>query len=334
MSPVTWYAQKQTWDLSPGYEKGSIHFDRPIDPDCLFCHSNRVQHVALSVNRPRVSPGLARYAIGCERCHGPGELHARRPELSGGRDLTIVNPRHLDPVLRGNVCEQCHLVGEHRVDRLGLSRRCRHRPGSPLSAFFVDHARNTDEGQKLVGQVEQDEGESRCFRASRGRLGCLSCHDPHEVPEPSEKVAYFRERCPNCWLRGQGLQAPRADAAWPGTRRLTITRRCCHMPVVPKTVDAIHDRRQRSPGILREPDARSTGPGPWSGSLLPLVRLNGDADPDHRDSMDRELAIAVTAEGTRLPNTPQMAKVGGLVLAMPLDRAGSPSIRTISLPSA
>ena len=32
------------------------------------------------------------HAIGCERCHGPGELHASRGEESAGTDLTIVNP--------------------------------------------------------------------------------------------------------------------------------------------------------------------------------------------------------------------------------------------------
>ena len=26
--------------------------------------------------------------------------------------------------------------------------------------------------------------ESRCFRASRGKMGCISCHDPHELPDP------------------------------------------------------------------------------------------------------------------------------------------------------
>ncbi len=81
-SPITWYAQKQQWDLSPGYEKTSAHFDRPIDPDCLFCHSNRVEHVALSTNRYK-EPIFQGYAIGCERCHGPGELHARHQELTG-----------------------------------------------------------------------------------------------------------------------------------------------------------------------------------------------------------------------------------------------------------
>jgi Flp pilus assembly protein TadD len=310
MSPVTWYTQKQRWDLSPGYEKGSIHFDRPVDPDCLYCHSNRVQPVALTVNRYE-DPVFLGYAIGCERCHGPGELHAHRQEVSGGRDLTIVNPRHLDPVLRGNVCEQCHLVGDKRVDRLGRDA-FDYRPGLPMTEFFVDHGFTTDEGQKLTGQVEQMKA-SRCFRASQGRLGCISCHDPHELPDPAEKVASFREKCLACHA-DHGCKLPEPV-------RLARNREddCagCHMPLS-KTVDAIHIA-VRDHRILREPDAESTA-SRRGRSLLPLVRLNGDVDSEHPNSIDRELAIAVTAEGTRLPSTPQMRTVGRLVLSA-LDRA-------------
>ena len=141
-----------------------MHFDRPIDHDCLFCHSNRSEPVDLTANRYK-EPVFLGHAIGCERCHGPGELHARRQELSGGRDLTIVNPRHLDPVLRGNVCEQCHLLGDRRVYRLGRDPTD-YRPGLPLTEFFVDYGSMTGEGQKLVGQVQQMKA-SRCFRAAK-----------------------------------------------------------------------------------------------------------------------------------------------------------------------
>ena len=205
-SPITWYTQKQKWDLSPGYEKGSVHFDRPIDHDCLFCHSNRYEPVELTANRYK-EPVFLGHAIGCERCHGPGELHAQRQEISGGRDLTIVNPRHLDPVLRGNVCEQCHLLGDRRVYRLGRDPTD-YRPGLPLTEFFVDYGSMTGEGQKLVGQVQQMKA-SRCFRASQGHLGCVSCHDPHEVPDPAEKIAYFRAKCLACH-GDHGCIAPRA----------------------------------------------------------------------------------------------------------------------------
>ena len=71
--------------------------------------------------------------------------------------------------------------------------------------------------------------------------------------------------------------------------------------------------------ILREPDDRPTAAKP-SGSLFPLVRLDGDVDPEHPKSLDRELAIAVVAYGTRRPNTPQIREIGPLVVSA-LDKA-------------
>src|SRR5262249_9073755 len=45
-SPITWYSRERRWDLSPGYDKNNLHFDRAVMPDCLFCHANRVEPVA------------------------------------------------------------------------------------------------------------------------------------------------------------------------------------------------------------------------------------------------------------------------------------------------
>src|SRR5262245_43436217 len=50
-SPISWFAQKREWDLSPGFEKGNRHFQRPIGTDCLHCHVNRFDHVAGTINK-------------------------------------------------------------------------------------------------------------------------------------------------------------------------------------------------------------------------------------------------------------------------------------------
>ena len=78
-SPISWYVRKQQWDLAPGYEQMNAHFDRPVASTCLYCHANRVEPVAGTINRYR-PPIFQGHAIGCERCHGPGELHVRRPD--------------------------------------------------------------------------------------------------------------------------------------------------------------------------------------------------------------------------------------------------------------
>ncbi len=79
-SPIAWYARDRRWGLPPGYERSNRHFDLPIQSVCLFCHANRSEPVEGTVNRYQ-PPFFAGHAIGCERCHGPGELHAAHPNL-------------------------------------------------------------------------------------------------------------------------------------------------------------------------------------------------------------------------------------------------------------
>jgi hypothetical protein len=310
-SPIAWYSQKKKWDLSPGYEQNNSHFDRPIEASCLFCHTNRVESVEHSANRYE-EPIFRGHAIGCERCHGPGELHTRRQEVIDGRDVTIVNPRHLEPALRSAVCEQCHLLGDHRVDRLGRATFDYH-PGLPLTTFFAVYGRPEERENNAVGQVEQMKA-SRCFRESRGRLGCISCHDPHQVPGPLEKTAYFRQHCLECHEQsGCKLPAPARLAA---SREDNCIQ--CHMPRS-ESVDIMHtattDHR-----ILRTPRAPATQQHrPASGP--PLVLLNGkNLDSDEQGSLGRELAIALASEGPRLAESPRVREIGAMVLTL-LDRA-------------
>jgi hypothetical protein len=310
-SPISWYGQKKKWDVSPGYDVNNLHFDRPIEASCLFCHANRVEPIEHSVNR--YEPPIFRgHAIGCERCHGPGELHARRQELVDGQDLTIVNPRHLEPATRAAVCEQCHLLADHRVDRLGRDT-FDYRPGLPLFAFFAVYGRADQRGDKAVGQVEQMK-LSRCYRESQGRLGCISCHDPHQLPAPEEKTAYFRQQCLECHeQRGCKLPEP---------ARLAESRddNCvqCHMEKS-KSVDIVHtavtDHRILRTRRVQTTELDRVPPG------LPLVLLNGDnLSRGELNSLRRELAIALALEGPRLPDSPQVRRIAAFVLTQ-LDEA-------------
>ena len=129
-SSASWYVSNQKWALPPGYESHDRHFDRPVTPECLSCHANRVNAVQHSVNAYR-TPIFEGYAIGCERCHGPGELHVATSDK-----LDIVNPRNLASSLRDSVCEQCHLSGEGRILRHGRQLED-FRPGLPLHLFWA-----------------------------------------------------------------------------------------------------------------------------------------------------------------------------------------------------
>jgi predicted CXXCH cytochrome family protein len=307
-SPITWYSRDRRWNLSPGYEgANNRHFDRPIEPGCLFCHANRVEPVAWSVNR-YAEPTFRGHAIGCERCHGPGELHARRPEMAQGRDPTIVNPQHLESALRLAVCEQCHAPGMHRVERSGRSL-FDYRPGLPTVAFFAIYGRADQAGNNAVDQVEQMKA-SRCFRESRGGLDCTSCHDPHQLPEPGEKVEYFRNRCLAChWQKNCSLPEPARVARSSEDDCIQ-----CHMPGT-KSADIAHvtitDHR-----IPRAPGTAPVG-APQPTPDFPSVLLNGDGlGPEELRSLERELAIAVVGDGPRMPDTPRVRQIRSFAMGV------------------
>jgi Flp pilus assembly protein TadD len=292
-SPIGWYSRKRRWDLSPGYRRNNAHFDRPVLPGCLYCHANRVEPVEGTMNRYR-PPIFRGQSIGCERCHGPGELHVKRPGLVDGRDTTIVNPAALEPSRRDAVCEQCHLMGQQRVVKLDRQDDD-FRPGLPFYSVWsvFERAAGTDE-DRFVGQVEQMH-ESRCFRDSGGRLGCISCHDPHRRPSPEERASYFRERCLECHA-DRGCRLPEA------TRRARVRGDdCtgCHMPRS-ESSDVAHVAVTNH-RIPRRADARAqspTGTGAPSSGERPLVLFHRDLMDEHqRVEAERDLGVALSKIG-------------------------------------
>src|SRR5262245_46305372 len=74
-TPVSWFSQKGVWDLSPGFSPRDLP-GRTVVSECLFCHANRANPREDTVNTYD-RPVFDGHAIGCERCHGPGELHVK-----------------------------------------------------------------------------------------------------------------------------------------------------------------------------------------------------------------------------------------------------------------
>jgi Flp pilus assembly protein TadD len=308
-SPLSWYREKAVWDLAPGYQERHQHFDRPVIGACLFCHCNRAEPVEGIINRYR-EPVFRGEAIGCERCHGPGELHVRQQRLTGDRDDTIVNPRHLEPALREAVCEQCHLQGQIRVLPRGR-QEFDYRPGLPLEPFWAvfELATSGEAERKAVGQVEQMH-QSRCYRDSGGQLGCTSCHDPHRKPAEQEKVAYYRGRCDACHHdRGCALPAPARQEKGDDCA-------ACHLPRL-ASADIIHvaasDHR-----VLRKPspgaaDLRPPGPPADNAPLVPFhAERVRPGDPEAA----RDLGVALAGIAGQAAAGPARDHFGELALPL------------------
>jgi Flp pilus assembly protein TadD len=287
-SPISWYSQKQIWDLSPGFDE-SLLGGRSITATCLFCHCNRARPIKDTQNHYQ-RPIFEGYAIGCERCHGPGELHVakqERAQAAEGPDDTIVNPAKLPPALREAVCQQCHLIGASR--RLPKDRRVfDYRPGLPLHeywAVFVSPPLRAGNSQ-AVGQVEQMY-LSRCFRGSNRQLGCISCHDPHSLPPEKEKASYYRDKCIRCHEQ-QGCTAPESDRRKTSPRDNCIQ---CHMPRFPSS-DIAHtaatDHRIRRWPVKSVLEAKSLGAGE-----MPIVNFYQEFMNPKDPKTSRELGVAL-----------------------------------------
>lgn len=251
-SPITWYEGKQFWAGSPGFNQ--VSGGRPVEGRCLFCHANRVEPLPGYVNRYATPLGLEA-SIGCERCHGPGELHVAKwtgaAAAKGELDDTIVNPKRLDPHLRDGVCRQCHMEGETRIVKRGRGLND-YRPGMPLEAFWVLIVRSGQDDDRVLNHFEQME-QSHCFQRSAGKLDCTTCHDAHRKPAAAERAVHYRKVCQSCHA-DRPCTVPEAER-----RKTQPDDSCtaCHMPTKP-AVDAPHlsptDHRIRSrPTPLGEP---------------------------------------------------------------------------------
>ncbi len=227
-SPLTWYASRHEWGMSPGYDRPNHRgFERAADSTCLFCHAGRTS----SPDRAYQRFTILEQAIGCERCHGPGSLHAAEERAirdgvlpAQQRRPTIVHPGRLSRSLGEAVCAQCHLNADSAVSNRGRSLND-FRPGLPLSDFCINYRlEEPDAPMKVVGHVDQLH-LSRCYGRSE-TLTCTTCHDPHasKMAGPEQ----YRKVCLGCHTEA-GCKLPR-----PERLRRSEADDClaCHMPRV------------------------------------------------------------------------------------------------------
>jgi Cytochrome c554 and c-prime len=240
-SPATWYSSKKAWGVSPGYDGADQPgFARPVEENCLYCHTGRVEVQSGTVHKIRVVEA----AISCERCHGPGALHVARhrpsppiplPGQERGAvddhiDHTIVNPAHLPRDRSEAVCQQCHL----QSDAWALARgrkRTDFRPGLPLQDFKHDYQLgSSNPAMTVVGHVEQLH-QSRCYQAAP-TLTCATCHDPHGPTRKSESSSLEFAACVKCH------QPERCKVDKAVRERESPDNNCvrCHMPRSPTEI--------------------------------------------------------------------------------------------------
>ncbi|HXE13895.1 MAG TPA: hypothetical protein VN633_17335 [Bryobacteraceae bacterium] len=197
-APLSYYAKAHAWDLSPGFEQSDQGFSRPIYDACIACHAGRPRVVPHREGL-YLDPPFDEMAIGCENCHGPGQLHIaeKRRGLAQIPDTSIVNPARLPARLAEDICMKCHQGGNARVLLPGKTYND-FRPGIPLlkTVAVVSLPLSAARPDLLEHHVSMK--LSKCFRASGGKLSCLTCHNPHVQPDSVSAPAYYRARCLTC----------------------------------------------------------------------------------------------------------------------------------------
>lgn len=181
----SWYAAIKGEDLTPGHKNGKGVPYRTFDPAsrilrCFQCHSTGKLSLGENESIKPSEPGVR-----CESCHGPGANHIARK----GDRLEIFNPNRLTAEGINDFCGACHRM-------------------PPAAGEDTDwtNAWNTRHQPLYLSQSE-------CFRQSRGRLSCFTCHDPHGAAKPVDAA------CAACH-------------ATPKHRAVVTGKSCagCHMP--------------------------------------------------------------------------------------------------------
>ncbi len=199
--PLTWYTNENRWKLSPGYkETENLRFSRYVTGRCMACHNSYQLVKTNSVDRYKKPYEIG---IGCERCHGPGELHLKemnseKYEESLPKNFrTIINPKYLSPERQLSICMQCHLQGKGWAinDKDGwFDFRAGELLKTNRSVFFPEH---TAKEVIEVGDSPHRLTLSKCFKNSKGSLTCITCHDPHHSIK-SFKMEHYNSKCISC----------------------------------------------------------------------------------------------------------------------------------------
>jgi len=261
--PVSYFLTAHSWANSPHYPMDSIWFRRAVDVGCFECHASYISktgmiHVDAFNGTPQYDRASIVYGIDCERCHGPGVLHAAwqtaHKEDTSGRYIARFSALGRQQKL--DICAQCH-SGGHPSEQRSLFH---FKPGDTLANFvFADPRMARSIGNTDVhGNQYELLAASKCFLRS-ATLECGSCHGPHVRERDSLTV--FATRCMNCHgeaglMREHGAMAGSSSAGsssaglrGPEVDVRFLVRNCidCHMPAKASEAITMVTQGQRDP---------------------------------------------------------------------------------------
>jgi predicted CXXCH cytochrome family protein len=198
--PAQWDVENRAWSryfVRDGTDWWVPHYpadnmQRPTGPLCDGCHS---------VNYNIQTKTVTEWNVGCEKCHGPGSLHASSPSRAN-----IVNPARLGS--RGSdVCIQCHSQGQPLTNPIqgkyydwpvGFDATKKlsdfwqledHKLGETTFTHFADGTghKNRMQGNDFVQSLMYTRG-----------INCFTCHDVHGTDNNADLIRPASVLCLQC----------------------------------------------------------------------------------------------------------------------------------------
>jgi predicted CXXCH cytochrome family protein len=213
---------------------------RPTGQLCDGCHS---------VNFNTQTKQVTEWNVGCEKCHGPGSLHAKAPSQAN-----IVNPARLDAMQATDVCMQCHSEGRpvtNPVDGKLWAWPVGFDVGKKLQDYwkleefklgeqsFTHYADGSGHKNRMQGN---DFVQSSMYTHG---VSCNSCHDAHGSPNNADLVKPASSLCLTCH-GPNSPNGPRGATVEAHTRhqRGSTGNECvgCHMPKIAQQIADVNVR--------------------------------------------------------------------------------------------
>lgn len=165
---------------------------------CIACHSTGFDNKAWDKAKSEFVSGkradlkdifAADIRVGCESCHGPGDVHVNEPTKDN-----IIQPAKITATeSRKMVCEQCHTRTSGSVHGKGANDLRGYRLGDKYEDFATYVRPNWGKGNRAVsidGKGRRDHQQDMDIRLSEtikgahsthAGMACFDCHDAHNV---------------------------------------------------------------------------------------------------------------------------------------------------------
>ena len=226
---ISYFEPTNSWINSPGYPKGFITPNRPIQGRCMECHATFAESTPSFNHRNVYNKSNILYGIDCERCHGPAvdhvNFHKNNPEAL--KAMNIVSYKDLNRQQRLDAFALCHSGLRVQIQGLPFSFMA----GDLLKQYSIPNY-NEDSLNELDVHGNQYGllTASKCFIKSE-TMDCSTCHDVHK--KQRNEAPTFNNRCISCHDVNHEVSCKVESSVSEASGNNCIE---CHMPLTPSKV--------------------------------------------------------------------------------------------------